>query len=321
MSHFRKRGANACGDAHCEPSPFGIWNTGPTRVLLCVIVLEAVLCAQSQRVSSTDATYVGLLDDAREEAVDAQSGIATRRVIRPAFQKTSSGWKKVDPLSLPARLGWTIAFDGKMLGKIESQTSPDEWLTPVRTIVSSGEPVPAVGSPSEQFAGLAVKQVRRPLVAVSKPNFRDPDGRKRTTVPHEIAALVLNAFRHDYPHADRCGDEEILERDWKFPDSALSFPIAYGSNKRSFLVKTSLNAGNCGYVDNPDDPQSEPWFFVSDGAARRIGSFLILLDAGDYDGDGKSEVIFFLRQGENTDGFVLFDATFAKPVILDWHYH
>lgn len=84
----------------------------------------------------------------------------------------------------------------------------------------------------------------------------------------------------------------------------------------------SLNAGDCGWVDQEDDPLSEPWFFVSEnGTVRRIGSFMSLLDAGDYDNDGKSEVVFSLSQGENTDGFVLFDASFEKKTSLLWHYH
>jgi hypothetical protein len=46
-----------------------------------------------------------------------------------------------------------------------------------------------------------------------------------------------------------------------------------------------------------------------------------LLDAGDYDGDGKSEVVFLVSQGEDTDGFVLFDANLKNQVSLLWHYH
>ena len=37
--------------------------------------------------------------------------------------------------------------------------------------------------------------------------------------------------------------------------------------------------------------------------------------------DGHSEVVFFLSLGENTDGFVLFNATFDKSVTFAWHYH
>jgi len=292
------------------------------RLLLGIVFLGGVLCAQSPGSNSSETTYVGLLDDTREEVLNWKPEIANKRVIRPAFERTPSGWKKVDLSSLPTRLKWTIAFDGKMLGHVETQADSNDWLTPVHAILPSSEPVPSVGQPSTMFAGLAVEKVRRPLVAVSKSNFQDPDGWKRVPVPQQAAASILKTFRRDYPHVDRCGDEEIIEHDWKFPDSALSFPIAYGSNKHSFLIKTNLAAGNCGYVDDPDDPTSEPWFFVaSDGTARRIGSFLTLLDAGDYDGDGKSEVVFFLTQGENTDGFVLFDSAFQKRATLDWHYH
>ena len=45
------------------------------------------------------------------------------------------------------------------------------------------------------------------------------------------------------------------------------------------------------------------------------------LDAGDYDNDGGSKVIFFLSQGENTDGFVLFGDHLQKNATLIWHYH
>jgi len=113
-----------------------------------------------------------------------------------------------------------------------------------------------------------------------------------------------------------------MQRNWKFPDSSLKLLTVYASNKGAFLVQTNLNAGDCGYVDNPDDQGSSPWFFLStDGQARRIGSFMSLLDAGDYDNDGRSELIFIVNQPEDTDGFVLFDADLHKQANLIWSYH
>ena len=110
-----------------------------------------------------------------------------------------------------------------------------------------------------------------------------------------------------------------MERDWKFPDVSLQLPVAYASRKHSFLVEARLNAGECGYVDDPNDPLAEPWFFVStEGSVRRIGGFMSLLDAGDYDNDGRSELVFFLSKPENTDGFVLLDARLQKQVSLTW---
>jgi hypothetical protein len=234
----------------------------------------------------------------------------------------------VDASSLPNRIKWTIAFDGRNLGQVESRTFSNgdlrnlqAILTPFQTILTPPASVPNVGSPSQDFAGILGSpdtKFRRPLVALSKPYFRDPDNWKRTKLPDKVVALVREAFHHEYPHVDRCKDEEVAERDWKFPDSALLFPVAYASAKHSFLVEASLNAGEC----DPDDASSEPWFFISsDGSVRRIGSFMSLLDAGDYDNDGRSEVLFFLSQGENTDGFVLFDASFTTKISFTWSYH
>lgn len=290
------------------------------RILVCVVLFGSALCAQTP---SGETIYVGVLDDAREEMVNWKPGVAHERVVRPFFEKTPNGWKGL--VNLPPHMTWTVAFDGKNLGTVTTESS-SAGFTLVQKILTPQSDTPSVGAPSQQFAGLlgdgGQTKVRRPLMVVSKPYFHDPDGWKRTKLMDEIAVLVRKAFRRDYPRVDRCKDEEIAQRNWKFPDSALSFPIAYSSNKHSFLVEASLDAGNCGYISEPDEPESEPWFFVSsDGRVRRIGSFLTLLDAGDYDNDGRSEVVFVLSQGENTDGFVLFDGSFEKPVTIAWHYH
>jgi len=278
--------------------------------------------------------FVGILDDAREEMVNWQPGVSSQRFVRPAFEKTRSGWRNIVPDSLPARMTWTVAFDGRDLGQIKCETGWSGYgtgrrgvppKTLVQTIITPAAATPSVGAPSGKYApmGMGPTKGRRPLVVVSAPNFGNPDGWKRVTpLPDSIAALVRLAFRRDFPHLSRCRDEAIVQRDWSFPDSELKLPIAYASNKNSFLVESDLNAGNCGYVDDPNDPLSDPWFFVSaNGTVRRLGGFLTLLDAGDYDNDGKSELIFLLSQPEATEGFLLYDADLRKQASLIWNYH
>jgi len=220
------------------------------RSLVCVMLLGIALSAQTSSDNTNGRVYIGVLDDAREEMIDWKAGVAQQRIIRPAFEKAAMGWKQVDTASLPAHMKWTIAFDGKNLGEVETQAGSEEGFTLVQHILTPASSVPTVGSPSQQFAGLMAvgpTKVRRPLIAVSKPNFQDPDGWKTTKLPDEIAGSVRAAFRREYPHVDRCKDEQAVERNWKFPDSALSFPIAYASKKHSFIVKASLNAGDCGW--------------------------------------------------------------------------
>jgi len=303
-------------------------------VLLCVPFLSVMVYAQKPLPRCPNTTYVGILDDAREEMLNWKPGVAHRRLIRPAFEKSCSGWQGITSASALPDMTWTVALDGKDIGKVKSQTettgdepgrSVSRYLTLVQTIVTPVDAIPSVGAPSEKYAPLAdgPTKGRRPLVVVSAPNFSDPDGwRHIFQPPNQIAALVRETFRRDFLHAVRCKEEKVVERNWKFPDSLLSLPVVYASNKKSFLIEASLDAGDCGFIDDPDDPLSNPWFFVSsDGRVRRIGSFMSLLDAGDYDNDGRSELIFMVNQPEDTEGFVLFDAALHKQGSMLWTYH
>lgn len=45
-----------------------------------------------------------------------------------------------------------------------------------------------------------------------------------------------------------------------------------------------------------------------------------LVDAGDYDNDGKSEVVFSIA-GDNLGGYVLFYDDFTKHATFEFSYH
>jgi len=306
--------------------------------LLFTIHLGTCAFGQVPISTSSEHVFVGILDDNRHEVANWESGPAQRRVVRIAFEKTAKGWVTVPSAStsVPQTMRWTVAFDGRCLGRIQTADSKlpsgeidreSDYNARIQEIVTDADKVPVVGNPAARFAPLGetdgTNKARRPLVVVSKPNFTDPDGWKRiASPPGKVPILLRDSFRRDFPHVVRCEDEKIVKRNWQFPDSALSFPVAYASGKGAFLIETDLDAGDCGYIDDPNDPLSNPWFFVdADGKVNRIGSFLYLLDAGDYDSDGRSEVIFGLNQPEDTDGFILYDADLNKRAELTWAYH
>jgi hypothetical protein len=146
---------------------------------------------------------------------------------------------------------------------------------------------------------------------------------KRTQLPPNVLVAVRANFRKEF-HRESCTDDkDPVVHDRHSKDSDLWVTSAHGSNQGSFLVETEIKRGACDeYIDDRDDPFADQWFFVSkDLTFRRPGGFLELLDAGDYDGDRKSEVIFFLTQPEETDGYVLFYDDFQKQVENTWTYH
>lgn len=301
------------------------------------VTIGATLTCRAQFVSSSSegTIYIGILDDVREDIWLGKTEKIGGRLVMPAFEKSNAEWHSVTHF-LIRQVEWTAAFDGKNLGQVESQATSNEAdqinsesSRAKQIILTPNADIPTVGKPSKMFTGVSslfgLAKVRRPLVVVSKPYYRDPDHWMPTRLPTEIARMVRQGFRNEYPHVGRCEHEHVAETDWKFPDSALALPKAYASNKNSFLVAVRLNAGDCGWGGHPDDPLDsfvDQWFFVAaDRSVRRIGGFEDLLDAGDYDNDGNSELIFFSTRSEKSDAYDLVYDSFRKSVDLEIGYH
>ena len=58
----------------------------------------------------------------------------------------------------------------------------------------------------------------------------------------------------------------------------------------------------------------------ADGETRYLGPGLILVDAGDYDGNGTSELVMSLSR-YNRGGYVLFSNTFIEEARFEFGYH
>jgi hypothetical protein len=62
------------------------------------------------------------------------------------------------------------------------------------------------------------------------------------------------------------------------------------------------------------------WFLLHDAQADLIGTGMELVDAGDYDGDGRSEVLFW-KSGYNRDGYLLVFDGLRQKAEYTWSYH
>ena len=71
----------------------------------------------------------------------------------------------------------------------------------------------------------------------------------------------------------------------------------------------------------PDEAFRSQWFVVTpEQKVLFLGSSMWLVDAGDYDGDGKSELVFSI-DGYNLGGYKLFYDDFRQRASFEFGYH
>ena len=66
---------------------------------------------------------------------------------------------------------------------------------------------------------------------------------------------------------------------------------------------------------------SETFALTPAGEVVWLGARMTLVDAGDYDADGHSELVFFITDEHNHEGYVLVPADFHRPVKFEWSHH
>jgi hypothetical protein len=130
------------------------------------------------------------------------------------------------------------------------------------------------------------------LVAVSEPNYRDPEDWKQTQPSTDSMAAVRKAFRSRFPKATNCSQQDIEhEKPWPYTDANTVVSKAYSSNRHWLIAEVVLSGDECD--GPPDEAFSSPWFVITpEQQVRFLGSNMWLVDAGDYDNEGKSELVF-----------------------------
>jgi len=141
---------------------------------------------------------------------------------------------------------------------------------------------------------------------------------------------MRSSFRRTFQHIRQCdASGEALKVDWDVPDSEILVSKGYGSNKQEFIVVTKVLHSKCLFNAVGDDFQSlggnQVFFVASDRRVSFLGLQWEFVDAGDYDADGKSEVIFYVAEGKDidiaTEGYVLFYDSFRGNVRFAWENH
>src|ERR1700733_821157 len=171
--------------------------------------------------------------------------------------------------------------------------------------ITGTEPIPTIGKPSQDFAGFLNGPVYRPLVANSKPYFSDPEQWNPAHMSSEVVELLREQFRQKFPKVSNCANpEDGVEKPWPYKDENVKVTTVYSSITNWSVARLQLGEYRC---DGPaDDPFVDQWFSISPTReVKFLGKAMWLVDAGDYDSDGQSELVFSIDD-YNRGGYKLF---------------
>lgn len=256
------------------------------------------------------------------------------RALRIMFYKKGTDWQafpskcenqsclKTLSKAYPASVDWTIAFDGKNLGKVTGRTRQEfaSYAEAGRQDIVNGK-IPAIGQKTGDFAGVWDVAVFRPLVIISQPYFKDPESWKPLPLPSALLRRLRAEFRKRDPSLCRLNSTDDIKNPWKYSDTKIQVARAYGSTKGWRLVGLHLdNVRDCG-DEEAGDQIPDPWFIVSpQNAITFLDEGVMLVDAGDYDNDGKSELLFVINRF-NDAGYELFSDDFEKRIVFSLSAH
>jgi len=177
-----------------------------------------------------------------------------------------------------------------------------------------------MGKRSTEFGGFTDASVYRPLVANSRPYFKDPESWKSAQPTADLVKLLRQHFRKKFPAVSNCADpDENVGRPWPYRDEDIKILKTYGSRNNWFVAQVRLEEYKC---DGPAGrPFVDQWFAVSPGLEIQfLGSAMWLVDAGDYDNDGSSELIFSIDDYD-LGGYKIFYDKFEKHTAFEFGYH
>ena len=161
----------------------------------------------------------------------------------------------------------------------------------------------------------------RPLIANPQLIFKDPDRWQPSTLSPPATAALQQAFRNRFPSLCRSSeaDDRKLEPS-PYRNDDVKLVKSYRSVSGWVVARLHLEAIDCKDVEGGfhiDDP----WFVIDTKKfTRYLDSGIWLVDAGDYDNDGKSELVFSINR-ENEGGYEIYYDDFRKHATFKFNYH
>lgn len=289
------------------------------RSLVLIIVLSFLLLPSSSGASKGKETLIiGFLEHYNDPQL-------TGHRVRVAFKKENGLWKAYEsdfgtPAALdrgvnyfPKAVSWNTCFDGRNLGSLRSQNprSLSRYMDVGLQDIEPDSKVPTVGDPSLLFSGFLHSPVYRPLVLNSQPYCKDSEVWKPYRPDAGEIEDVYNYLKKKFKIAHRRSAKAKVEVNKSYKSQV---------DEATLISLTITGAKIVPDADEFSENNSRLWCYISRGEVRYLASEMLLLDAGDYDGDGQAEVIFKIEK-YNYDGYALYYDNCKKHVEFGWNYH
>jgi hypothetical protein len=245
--------------------------------------------------------------------------------VQVLFAKGPDGWRELPSwdsakdMALPRQ--WTVAFDGRRLAQfrtLQPKASGCPFSCAIVLAPATGQFLPKVKSLPGVFGMECGDAPYRPLVVVSAPNYSDPAGWKPVEPSGIDMSLLFQQFTRVAGKATGCPPHATAEVPFHYAPKDLQLR-SYRDISGRVLVTAQLDP----HLDTCGGPNEVAWMshtFVFEGGARYLGPEITLIDAGDYDADGESELLFW-HAGHDSDGYVLFDAALQHNLRVYRGYH
>ncbi|UWZ85368.1 hypothetical protein [Occallatibacter riparius] len=297
--------------------------------VVLLIAMTALTSLPAERVAFGQGPIVGVLEDVPDEY-----GGNSSPGVRVVFKKDGNDWKAfptcgdVDCLTTvsqqyPQQVTWTIAFDGRGLGQVTGRIPTGfSFYSRVGLQDVGNGALPRVGSRSAAYGGESGASVYRPLVANSQPYVSDPESWQPSQLTPQQTRTVRQAFRSRFPKlcAISKADESKLQS-FPYLDEDLKLVKAYEGKGGWMIARLHL----AGAVDCEDAEtgfeMNDTWFTIDpQKSVKYLDEGLWLVDAGDYDNDGQSEILFAINS-HNRGGYKLFYDHFKKHTTFEYAFH
>ncbi|MCC6793688.1 MAG: hypothetical protein IT366_01115 [Candidatus Hydrogenedentes bacterium] len=255
-------------------------------------------------------------------------------VARVAFKLTEKGWESFPtdfdtPEALrnsfhayPQLVHWMALYRGSEIGELSGirNDSVAAYSHVGMQKIGLECPISRIGTTSLEFAGWPCEPTYRPLLLCTR-KAADPDHWIESTLTKKEIARFEKHLRTAFPSTPQ-----------RWAQKSIEIGQVFESKKRnSKLIQVSLldDSSDAAPIlpatlettvgDEPPASDDKVFFLQRHGEYSIVGPKLTYLDAADFNGDGKSEIVFML-QAYNRDGYVLLDDQ-GGVAKFTWNYH